>query len=278
MRRVYWGLRLLAVVWVATVAAAQETRSVIQGLVLDPQGAAIIRAVVVVTNTNTNILNSVTTNETGHYEANFLIAGNYQVSTESPGFKKYTRSGIVLPVGARVQIDIQLEVGGLTESVTVQAGALQVDTSSATITGGRVVETRSAEELPTFNNSSMMLIKLIPGMQSGIDRSYNGTNGLGGTSSAHTMGNIGGNDWSIDGAPDMGSGYSASYLPVSLAINEFKVATSQFDASVGHTSGSVISIMTKAGTNRFHGNLLYQFWNQRWNAAPFTTKDRKSVV
>src|SRR2546428_5967969 len=99
----------------------------------------------------------------------------------------------------------------------------------------------------------------MPGMQSGIDRSYNGTNGLGGTSSAHTMGNIGGNDWSIDGAPDMGSGYSASYLPVSLAINEFKVATSQFDASVGHTSGSVISIMTKAGTNSFMATCFTSF-------------------
>src|SRR5260370_16617258 len=90
------------------------------------------------------------------------------------------------------------------------------------------------------------------------------------------MGNVGGNDWSIDGAPNMGSGYSASYLPVSLAINEFKVATSQFDASVGHTSGSVISIMTKAGTNQFHGNMLYQFWNQRWNGAPFTTNQQYS--
>ncbi len=274
MRVARWGFRFLAIFLLATVAAAQETRSVVQGLVLDPQGTAVVGATVVVTNTNTNVSNSVTTNDTGHYEANFLIPGNYQVSAESPGFKKYTRSGIVLSVGTRVQIEIQLEVGGLTESVTVEAGALQVDTSSATITGGRIVDTRNAEDLPTFNNSSMMLIKLMPGMQSGIDRSYNGTNGLGGTSSAHTMGNVGGNDWSIDGAPNMGSGYSASYLPVSLAINEFKVATSQFDASVGHTSGSVISIMTKAGTNLFHGNMLYQFWNQRWNAAPFTTKQQ----
>lgn len=274
MANVSRRIRFLPVLCLVAVAAAQETRSSIQGLVLDPQHSAVTGATVVVTNTDTNVSNSLTTNETGYYEANFLVAGNYQVSTESPGFKKSIRSGIVLPVGRRAEINIQLELGEVAESVSVEARTLLVDTSSATISGGRVVDTRSVEELPTFNNSSMMLIKLMPGMQSGIDRSYNGTNGLGGTSSAHTMGNIGGNDWSIDGAPNMGSGYSASYLPVSLAINEFKVATSQFDASVGHTSGSIISIMTKAGTNQFHGNLLYQFWNQRWNGAPFTTKQQ----
>jgi hypothetical protein len=268
------AFRFVAALLLAAAANAQETRSAVQGLVLDQQGASIVHATVVVTNTGTNVSNQVVTNDTGHYEANFLIPGNYEVSVVAPGFKKYTRAGIVVPLATRVEIDVSLELGGVTENVVVEAAAPAIDTNSATISGGRVMDSVHVEELPTFNNSSMMTIKLVPGMYSGVDRQYNGTNGLGGTSSAHTMGNVGGNDWSIDGAPDMGSGYTASYLPVSLAISEFKVATSQFDASAGHTTGSIISILTKSGTNQLHADMLYQFWNQRWNGAPFTTKQQ----
>src|SRR6516162_4211606 len=80
-----WHARLLAVLWLAAAASAQETRSAVQGQVSDPQGASVVHAVVVVTNTKTNVSNSVATNDTGHYEANFLIPGDYEVSAEAPG-------------------------------------------------------------------------------------------------------------------------------------------------------------------------------------------------
>ena len=272
MRFPFRSVRFVVVSFVFC-AAAQDTRSAIQGRVLDPQNSPVARAIVIVTNTDTNVSNSLTTNETGYYEANLLVAGNYQVSLEAPGFKRSIRSGIVLRIGTRTEIDIQLEIGAVSESISVNAATPLID-ASGTVSAGRVMDTREVEELPTLNNSALMLVKLIPGMQSGIDRSYNGTNGLGGTSSAHTIGNVGGNEWSLDGAPNMGSGTSASFLPISLAIQEFQVETTQFDASVGHTAGAVISVMTKAGGNAFHGAALYQFWNQRWNGAPFTTKQQ----
>jgi Carboxypeptidase regulatory-like domain len=265
--------RFFAVVIFLSCAAAQETRSAIQGRVSDPQNSPVANAIVRVTNVDTNVASPSTTNGTGYYEANLLVAGNYQVSVEAHGFKKSILSGIVLAVGTRTEINVQVELGAVSESISVNAEAPLID-ASGTVSTGRVMDTRQVEELPTFNNSALMLIKLIPGMQSGIDRSYNGTNGLGGTSTAHTIGNIGGNEWSLDGAPNMGSGTSASYLPISLAIQEFHVETTQFDASVGHTAGAVISVMTKAGGNAFHGAALYQFWNQRWNGAPFTTKQQ----
>jgi len=207
-----FGLRFLAALSLVAVAGAQETRSSIRGLVLDPQSNPVVGATVTATNTDTNVSIQVITNETGYYEANLLVAGNYEMSAESTGFKKTIRSGIVLPVGTRAEIDLQLELGQVSESISVNAQVPLVDTSS-TVTVGRVMDTRNVEDLPTINNSSLMLIKLTPGIQSGIDRSYNGTNGLSGTSSAHTMGNVGGNDWSIDGAPNMGSGYSRVLPP-----------------------------------------------------------------
>src|SRR5437763_14231696 len=117
----------------------------------------------------------------------------------------------------------------------------------------------------TFNNSPLMFIKLAPGIEASNNRRYNGVNALGGTAEAHNAGNVGGNDWSIDGVPDMGNGYTAAYLPYSTTIQEYKVETANFDAQVGHTSGAQISIMTKSGTNSYHGDLTEQHWQQRWN-------------
>ena len=109
-------------------------------------------------------------------------------------------------------------------------------------------------DLPTFNNSPLMLIKLAPGVEASNNRRYNGVNALGGTAEAHNVGNVGGNDWSIDGVPNIGNGYSAAYLPYSTTIQEYKVETANFDAEFGHTSGVSIAIMTKSGTNAYHGD------------------------
>ena len=126
-----------------------------------------------------------------------------------------------------------LEIGAVSDTITVAAEAPLLDTSS--ISAGRVMENRSVNDLPTFNNSPLMLIKLAPGIQAGNNRRYNGVNALGGTAEAHSAGNVGGNDWSIDGVPDMGNGYSAAYLPYSTTIQEFKVETANFDAAMGRS-------------------------------------------
>ena len=95
------GIRLVAALSLATLASAQETRSAIQGRVYDQQNSAVANATVIVTNTDTNVSSSLTTNETGYYEANFLVAGNYRLTMEAPGFKKAIRSGLVLPAATR---------------------------------------------------------------------------------------------------------------------------------------------------------------------------------
>lgn len=261
-------LALLAI----SIASAQETRSVLYGRVLDPQDAAVAGATVTVSNTETNASMKLVTNETGYYEANLLIAGNYRITAEMSGFKRTVRSGIVLPVSTRTEIDIRLTLGEVAETVSVSAEAPLLDTS--TISAGRVMENRSVNDLPTFNNSPLMLIKLVPGVQASANRRYNGVNALGGTGEAHNAGNVGGNDWSIDGVPNMGGGYSAAYLPYSTTIQEFKVETANFDAAVGHTTGATISIMTKSGTNSFHGALTEQHWQQRWNGTRFFVKQQ----
>src|SRR2546426_860337 len=109
-------------------AYAQETRGSIFGRVGDPQNSAIPGATVVVTNTDTNIATTLSTNETGYYEANLLIAGNYRLTVEKPGFRKLIRGGVVLPISARVEIALMLQLGEVSDSISVTADTPLVDT------------------------------------------------------------------------------------------------------------------------------------------------------
>ncbi|MEX2261694.1 MAG: carboxypeptidase-like regulatory domain-containing protein [Bryobacteraceae bacterium] len=256
----------------AASASAQETRSTIFGRVLDQQNAAVAGAAVVVTNVDTNATTRLRSNETGYYEANLLLPGNYHVTAEMLGFKKTVRSRIVLSISSRVEIEMLLTVGETAETISVTAEAPLLEASS--VSAGRIMDNRSVTDLPTFNNSPLMLIKLVPGIQASANRRYNGVNALGGTSEAHNAGNVGGNDWSIDGVPNMGNGYSAAYLPYSTTIQEFKVESTNFDASIGHTTGMTVSVMTKSGNNSLHGALTEQHWQQRWNGTRFFVKQQ----
>ncbi|MGH9659759.1 MAG: carboxypeptidase regulatory-like domain-containing protein [Bryobacteraceae bacterium] len=251
---------------------AQETRGEIVGLVIDSQNAVIPGASVAVRNVNTGAIVSLKTNETGYYEAGLLIPGIYEITVNADGFKKVVRQGINLALGDRVRVNIPLEVGAVTESITVSEEASLLATTSTT--AARVMTNREVMSLPVFNNSPVMLLKLTPGVIASSNRRYNGVNALGGLSDAGLPGGIGGTDWSIDGAPTTGNGYSAAYLPYTTTIQEYKVETANFDAAHGKSTGISVSVITKPGTNQLHGSANWQYWNERWNAPRFFLKQQ----
>jgi hypothetical protein len=269
MEKSAW-LAVVALLLIAGGGRAQETRSAIAGRVTDPTGSVVANAAVVVSNTETNVAARAQTNETGYYEATLLIPGSYEVSVEASGFKKYVRKGLTLPVSTRLEINFALELGALAETITVTAQAPLLDTSTAS--SGSVVDTRSVMDLPTIANNTMVLVKLTPGIQTSGVNDYLGPHSNAGASDYAVAGNVGGNEWSIDGVPNNGAGRKTAYLPVSDTVQEMKVETSGFDASMGHSSGVNIAMMTKAGTNQFHGTLTEQHWQQRWHGTPFFTK------
>src|SRR5689334_3210756 len=119
---------------------AQDTRGKISGTVTDPQAAPIVGAAVTVTNTDTNVSTPLSTNESGYYEAPLLIPGGYRVTVEAPGFKKTVRSNLVLAMREEIRADIQLEVGAVSESITITAESPILDTS--TVATGKVLTTR----------------------------------------------------------------------------------------------------------------------------------------
>jgi hypothetical protein len=249
---------------------AQETRGMIYGLILDPQGSAVAGAVVTVTNADTNISFGLTTNSTGYYEASLLMAGNYKVSVSTPGFRQSVRSGLRLSVGSKIQVDIPLELGVVSETVSVDAKAPLIDTNTAS--SGRTIDERSLRDLPMMGNQPTLLVQLVPGMNDPGYVSYTTPGYTIANSRYYETGNVGGNDYSIDGAPNGGLSRRIAFVPLGDTIEEFRVETSNFDATVGHTVGATIAMMTKSGGNQLHGSATEMHSQQRWNAASFFTK------
>ena len=262
------------IVWLSVAAlglaaglSAQETRGSIFGRVLDPQAAGIPNATVDVTNLQTNTVLHLKSNETGYYETSLLLPGTYQVEAGAGGFQTLVRKGITLPVGSRIEVEVTLQVGATTESVTVQADAVMLNTETGS--AGKAIDNREIMELPNMGNNAVLLTQLAPGIQTSGQTAYMGLHSNMGSSDYEMYGNIGGNDWSLDGAPNVGQQRRMAYLPYNDAIAEFKVDMSNFDASVGHSTGVSISMMTKSGTNEYHGTANWQYWNARWNGTPF---------
>jgi Carboxypeptidase regulatory-like domain len=248
---------------------AQETRSAILGTVRDASGAVIAGATVEITNVDTNTTTRITTNESGYFEAPYLLPATYNITVTSTGFKKHVQQGLALTVNSRVNVDVALEVGDTSDFVQVTASAPLLETTSGS--GTASLEQRQVSDLPTMSNSAILLARSVPGIQWTANANYLGMHSNAGGSAISAVGGVGGNEFSLDGVPNSAAGRRAGYLPYTDTIAEFKVETAPFDASKGHTTSATISLSTKSGTNDYHGALTWQHWQQRWNATQSTT-------
>jgi len=255
----------------ANTASAQEARGAITGRVMDAQGAVIAGAKVTIVNRATNEVKNLTTNDTGYYEVNFLEPSNYSITAEAQGFKKLVRSGVDLNVGARLDIDLKLDIGQVAETVEVTAEAPLLETTSAS--GGRVLDQRQLLNLPFSDLNPFALSALAPGMQWTGQPEYRRPFDNGGTSAFNTMGGVGQNEYSIDGMTVTGTGRRVGFTPPADSISEFKLETSNFDASQGFTSGAAINVSSRSGANKLTGSVFNQHWQQRWNATNHFTRE-----
>jgi hypothetical protein len=255
-------------------AAAQESRGSITGKVTDPQNAVVPGAKVTITNTATNVAAYAATNSTGYWEVNFLIPGTYAVTVEAAGFQKATRSGITLDTGDKLAVDIQLQVGESTQEIRVTADAPLLETTTAA--QGRVLNSRDMAQLPytTMNPFAMQAMaagmiytgSLTPDNNRALDHASTANYASGGLGS-------GTNEFLLDGNPVTGTnGGRAGYVPNAEAVDEVRIETSPFDASIGHAIGAYISATVKSGTNELHGAGFWQYQNFRWNATPHFTR------
>lgn len=252
---------------------AQLTTGAILGTVTDPSGAAIPGAKVTVTNTGTQVARTATTAQNGDYVFNLLLPGTYSVTVTASGFKVFTASGIALAAGDRHRVDAKLVVGAVSQTVTVQAqsSALQTDSSvvSSTITQNAV------QNIPLNGRNFVQLIQVQPGINQGPPHSLtNGSRLLDrrqtSAFSANGQGDIQ-NNAMIDGADNNTRGtQDIPVRPALDAIAEIHVETNDYPADVGRTGGAVVNVITKSGTNQFHGDMFEYLRNDITDANSYS--------
>jgi Carboxypeptidase regulatory-like domain/TonB dependent receptor/TonB-dependent Receptor Plug Domain len=264
-------------VLVSIVTTAQEITGSITGRVTDKSGGVVADAMVSVVNIDKNdaLVRSVRTDETGDYVASVLPIGHYAVIAESRGFKKAERRGITLNVNDNLTLNLILDPGNTSDTVTVEADAspieLQTATESGLITGTQI------RELAINTRNYEQLVALTPGVSTNLasDQLYVGVSNPLGTSNQINFSINGGratqNNWSIDGADNVDRGANLTLLqyPSVDSIEEFRVVRGQYDAEFGRSSSGQINVITRSGTAAFHGGLYEFFRSQILDANSF---------
>jgi hypothetical protein len=239
--------------------SAQTPNAQITGLVTDPTGAAVPNVSVTVTDVDRSLDRTTLTNDAGAYRVLFLGSGNYRVRLSKDGFRPVVRTGVTLAVDQVARLDFTLELGTLAERVEVSAEAPLVDSETSSL--GQVIDNKRIVELPINGRNIMSLVQLSAGVQplSGINAGFAETGNFGASNLSINGGRGSLNALLLDGANNAAPEREENAVSPSIdAVEEFKVYTNGASAEFGRTSGGVISIVTKSGTNEFHGT-LYEF-------------------
>ena len=249
---------------------AQLSTATVSGSVTDQTGAVIPNATVTLTQTDTNFTRASVTKADGTYREEFLPVGPYKVTIAAPGFKTLERTGIVLSVMQNAELNLQLEIGATTESVNVTADIPLVNLGNSTL--GSTVGNVEIDNLPLVNRNVDRLLQLVPGVQS-----VNTSNSLG-YQEIHVLVNgstdslVGQVSYYLDGGLNMtGLRNSGNQVPNPDAISQFNVATNNYSAQLGRYSAAVVSVVTKSGTNNFHGSVFEFFRDRNFNAIGHNT-------
>jgi Carboxypeptidase regulatory-like domain/TonB-dependent Receptor Plug Domain len=250
----------------------QKTTGSIRGSITDQSGAVVANASVNITNLSTGATRTVSSTSAGDFAVPDLEPGTYKIAVKAASFKEAVVNSVEVHVSTLAIVNVKLEVGGATEVMEVAANALQVQTDSASL--GEVIDSTQVKELPLNGRSFVELTQLAPGvsaannfdtknkgLQGGVDFSVNGN---------ATTNNL----YLVDGANnnDVGSNRTILLYPSIESIAEFKMLRNSAGPEYGQASGAVISILTKSGTNQFHGSVFYDGRNDALNAYNYFDK------
>ncbi len=229
----------------------QAGTATVTGEVTDPTGAAIQGAKVSLRDASTGFVRETVTNETGNYSLPGLRPGTYDITAESQGFRRHSQKDFHVEVDQIARLDIRLEIGQLTEQVEVTGTAQLLHTETSTI--GAVIDKKKILDLPLNGRNFVQLALLVPGVNTG--QPGNGLGGgisIGGTRSEQ-------NSFQLDGVSNTDQWDSGiAFRPSIDAIEEFKIEVNNYSAEFGRAAGGQINVVTKGGTNQFHGS-LYEF-------------------
>jgi hypothetical protein len=251
-------------------AVMGQATATITGTVRDATGAVIPGAEVTVSSAAIGLARTTVTNDDGDYLAGALPAGKYDLSVKAKGFKVFQAKGIVVQVAEKARVDVTLEVGEVSENVIVEGTSVaQVETQSSDLSG--VVTGKEISQLELNGRDFSRLVTLVPGVsnQTGRDTGQVGLNGN--INYSINGGRMEYNNWQVDGANNMDTGSNATLdvFPNVDAIAEFRVLTSNYSAVYGRNGSGNIEVVTKSGTQSFHGDVFEYLRNDFFNANTF---------
>src|SRR5713226_1005550 len=263
------------------VSYGQEITGNITGTVSDSTGAVIPAAGVTATNTRTGVTRATQTTSAGIFYFNNLPVGDYQLTVEATGFKKNQTTGIRLDVNDKLNFPIVLEVGALTESITVEGQGVQLQTETGEVSN--LIGAAQMQDMPLNGRAFGQLVELVPGVTPEGGRVGGGT-GLSSDTNVSINGNqTNSNLWLIDGQNNMDIGSNAGNVvtPSVDSIEEFKVLRNNFSAEFGLVTGGVVNVVTKSGGRDFHGSVYEFLRNDKLDANDFflnSSGSRKSEL
>ena len=270
---------LCAMSLLAMAAFSQSTTQQISGSVRDMSGAVITSAKITAIHVETGQVRNSTVNESGYWVISSIPIGTYNITVEAPGFKKLTQQGVKVDVNAKPNIDLTLDVGALSDSVTVNAEAAQVETSTGEV--GRLITGAQATNLQLNGRNFTQLLSLIPGVATTNRSAMDLFGGYGSNMSAQSA-NGGRTDtfsWNIDGVDNKDNGGGGNNF-VNLnpdAIAEFKVLTTNYSAEYGQNAGAIINLAVKSGTREFHGAAYEYVRNDAFDARAFNAIQKQKL-
>ncbi|MGH9660790.1 MAG: carboxypeptidase regulatory-like domain-containing protein, partial [Bryobacteraceae bacterium] len=270
--------RAVLILILASLSQGQDSRATLTGQVSDPSGSAVPGAVVKAVHADTNVAKETQTNQTGLYTLPYLDPGTYTVNVTASGFKDLRHAGIVLRVADRQNLPLRLELGAVTEQVTVTGEQELIQTTTAS--RGLNFDPIKVQEYPLNGRQSYMLMALTPGVL--FTQEQFGSSGFSGTrgwdvNGSYTIngGRTGTNQFLLNGAPISTDG-TWQVAPNVEAIQEFKVMTNTYDAQYGRSGGGHVNTTIKSGTNAIHGS-LFDFWRNSLIDANATQNNRQGA-
>jgi roadblock/LC7 domain-containing protein len=259
--------------------AQSTSNQSITGTVSDATGAVVANATVMVTNTGQNFSRTATTGSTGNFTISNIPIGRYNISASAAGFKKYLLTNQELVVDQNLTVNLRLEVGALTDSITVQADAAHVETQTGEV--GRLISGQESTQLQLNGRNYPQLLSLLPGVSTTYSSGFGLFGGYGVNNSAQSV-NGGREDtfsWNLDGADNKDNGGGGNnFVNINPdAIAEFTMLTTNYSAEYGNSSGAVVNIALKSGTKDFHGIAYEYFRNDDIQARAFNATSKPEL-
>jgi hypothetical protein len=281
-------LLVLIVLLGAPVLTHAAVGGSISGTVKDPSGAVVPKATVTATNTDTGVKQVIRTNDTGVYSFPILPVGHYDVDIMADGFKLYRRASITVDVNSALLVDAVLELGESTEAVTVRESVVQAETTSTQL--GDVITATNVAALPLNGRSFTDLLALQPGVAPITTITSQTVQGLG-QAVFSPSGDLNPGTISINGQRESANGYlvngadaeetgsmAAAIIPNLDSIGEFRILSDNFDSEFGKYTGGQINVITKSGTNQFHGDAFDFLRNTDLDSRNFFSPTRAEYI